>query len=146
MRHRSFALVAALSLVVAGSACGRGSGEDAAYDIVKAKAKQDLGCDDVTVKKMAQDGAMFEYQAKGCDDLYTYGVDCDGGCKIVAGVRGQGIGGLWNKASGFIDKIEQDFAEHDKRAAEMRERNAKLHEQVDADLERTRRLADPASR
>jgi hypothetical protein len=109
-RTRRLAVAVAAVALLASVACTRAGGEDDAYDLVKAKAKQDLACDDVTVRKMAQDGARYEYQATGCSDIYSYGVECDARCEIFAGVRGPGLGGLWNQASGFIDMIAKDIA------------------------------------
>jgi len=124
MKHIVVALLACTSF-----ACTRSGGsEDDAYDIVKAKAAKDLACEDITVRKMAQDGTSYEYQATGCSDLYTYGVDCDGSCEIVAGVRGRGLGGLWNTAGKLIDDIAKDLAEADKRQREMGEEHRQMLE------------------
>lgn len=136
--------LAALSLT-SSLACTRSSGgEDDAYDLVKSRAAKDLSCSDITVRKMAQDGNSYEYQATGCDDIYTYGVDCDASCEVVAGVRGKGLGGLWNAADKFIGGIANDIERMEKDKKEMDERHRKatesgdrLRERVDAELERT---------
>lgn len=130
MKH--VALVALLALVALSSvACTRGGSEDDAYDLVKSRASKELNCSDITVRKMAQDGGTYEYQATGCDDIYTYAVECSSRCEITAGVRGHGIGGLWNAAGKLISGIANDLEDADKRQAEMRERHRKMQERHD---------------
>lgn len=132
MKHIALALaVVSVTLL----ACTRGGSEDDAYDLVKSRAAKDLSCSDVAVKKMAQDGNAYEYQATGCDDIYSYGVDCDGGCEITAGVRGRGLGGLWNAADSFISGIAKDMDESKKRQEEMREEHRKMRERHDRQRE-----------
>jgi hypothetical protein len=128
MKHLALALVALTSF-----ACTRGGGgEDDAYELVKSRATKDLNCSDVDVKKMAQDGAAYEYLATGCDDIYTYAVECSARCEITAGVRGRGLGGLWNAADKFISGVAKDIDESNKRHEEMRARHDKMREAIES--------------
>lgn len=143
--------VSALLVSLVFAACTAASHEDAAYDLVKAQAAKDLGCGDVTVKKMAQADDAYEYQASGCSDLFSYGVDCDGSCRIVAGVRGPGLGAMWNKAGSLFDfaaselvngaaKVHEDMQKSEARFEEMRARNEQFRREVDERMAETRRL------
>ncbi len=124
------AAVAAVVVVAAG--CTHPSHEDDAYDLAKAQAKSDLGCSDVTVRKMGQLDDNYEYQAKGCDDVYSYGVECDGGCRIAAGVRGPGLAGTWHKAGSIIDRAMDSWDEMDRRQQKMHEDNEAFRRDVEA--------------
>lgn len=117
--------------------CTPANSEEAALDLVRAQATQDLRCkaSDVTVQKMAQQGTSYEFQARGCDDIYTYGVECgapdtsDGKCEIVDGVRGVGIGGLWNAAnkaaSALADEVRAAQAREAREASELEQRKTR---------------------
>ena len=142
-------VTAALLLTLSSiGACSAVNVEDTAYDLVKAKARQDLSCDDVTIKKMAQAGEAFEYQAAGCSDLYSYGVDCEDKCTIVAGVRGPGLGGLWNKSTSMVDQvfgmILDGKAEMDKEQAEAKARHEAFRREIDEQHTRNAELVDRA--
>ncbi len=145
MRARALALLT-LTLAACSSA---GTTEDTAYDLVKAKATKDLGCGEVTVKKMAQAGDTYEYQASGCNDLFSYGVDCDGGCRVVAGVRGPGLAGVWNRTGSVVDfvfsevvngaaKVHEDMRKADERREAMRAESERFMREVEQQMAETR--------
>ena len=154
---RTFALTRRVLAVVAALAtqpgCPKRNSEDDAYDLVKVQAVRDLGCADVSVKKMGQSDSAYEYQATGCSDVYSYGIDCEDTCTVVAGVRGPGLAGSFSVGAGIIGKAvgvaenlldhaaaevaaiplrDAEFRAHE---AELRARNQKIRDEVDRHLE-----------
>lgn len=125
-------------------ACG-GALEDSAYDLVKANAAHDLGCTEVSVKKMAQGGREFTYATEGCSSTYYYVISCQGGllgddCEVTAGARTPELlaqaHGVVKRVVGLVDRVlnqaERDLEDFDQERGEMRERHRKLREEIGA--------------
>lgn len=139
------ALLLLSGLLIVSSCTSSANHEDTTYEMAKTQAKRDLGCSDVQVKKMSQLEEAFEYQAEGCDDIFTYGIDCADGCQVVAGVRGKGLGAVWNTVSGADgaahwmvnefktewDRVKQHQDDARQRQAEMRKRYDEMSERHD---------------